>query len=58
MIYSGDIIKLGEVTGAVVYREQSAEFVVITADEEMLHGVKFELGEIIGNTYENIDILA
>ncbi len=58
MIYSGDIIKLGEITGAVVYLEQSTEFVVITADEEMLHGVNFELGEIIGNTYENIDILA
>lgn len=57
-IYSGDIIKLGELIGAVVYRKESAEFVVILADETLLHDAAFEGGEVIGNTYENIDLLA
>ncbi len=57
-IYSGDIIKLGELIGAVVYRKESAEFVVILADETLLHDAAFESGEVIGNTYENIDLLA
>lgn len=57
-IYSGDIIKLGGVVGAVLYREKSAEFVVATSpDETLLHGAAFESSEVIGNTYENIDLL-
>ena len=57
-IYSGDIIKLGELIGAVVYRKESVEFVIILADETILHDAAFESGEVIGNTYENIDLLA
>lgn len=56
-IYSGDIIKLGELVGAVVYLENSTEFVVVLADETVMHDVAFEHGEIIGNTYENIELL-
>ncbi len=58
-IYSGDIIKLvrGNI-GAVAYIEESTKFVVILADETLLHGVAFENSEVIGNTYENIDLLA
>jgi len=57
-IYSGDIIKLGELLGAVAYRKESAEFVVILSDETIAHGAAFEYGVIVGNTYENIDLLA
>ncbi len=57
-IYSGDIVKLGGVIGAVLYREKSAEFVVVKSPEEtLLHGAAFESAEVIGNTYENIDLL-
>lgn len=57
-IYSGDIVKLGELLGAVVYLEKSTEFVVVLADETVLHDIAFESGEVVGNTYENIDLLA
>ena len=57
-IYSGDILKLGELIGAVVYLEKSTEFVVVLSDETVLHDVNFENGEIVGNTYQNIDLLA
>ena len=42
----------------VAYIEESTKFVVILADETLLHGVAFENSEVIGNTYENIDLLA
>ena len=57
-IYSGDILKLGELIGAVVYLEKSTEFAVVLSDETVLHDVNFEQSEIVGNTYQNIDLLA
>lgn len=57
-IYSGDILKLGELIGAVVYLKKSTEFAVVLSDETVLHDVNFENSEIVGNTYQNIDLLA
>lgn len=57
-IYSGDIIKVAGLVGAVVYQRENAKFAVIVQDETILRGVPFERSEIIGNTYENIDLLA
>lgn len=57
-IYSGDILKLGELIGAVVYLEKSTEFAVVLSEETVLHDVNFEQSEIVGNTYQNIELLA
>ena len=58
-IYSGDILRLSDkMVGVVLYREKSVEFIVLLSDESaMLCGVDFESTEIIGNTYQNIDLL-
>lgn len=56
-IYSGDIVKFDKMLGAVVYLEEEAQFAIELADGTIMRGVAFEYVKIVGNTYQNIDLL-